>query len=491
MNYKNLLVEIFVDVGGEGYIATAYPVAFNRVITVHHALYPDGKQPVSIELRWHHQKGKTRDWQALELADCIVWENKELDVALLRCEFPVKGSARLSHKKPAGNEHWQSEGFPAAGERDDNLREAVGLQGKTYQAAETQDWFELGVDNPVKQAKLWEGASGSPVFVDNEIIGIITSFQKPFGGNRFKATPAWKLLDIPEFRQKLCEEIDEDQEREQRWQWALEEITTLLEEQGANSPLLKQLRDRLDFDIELDTEPQHISERLLDDCALSERLDLLNELRVRFQKQKDDSGVACIRSLLNILLPALFGHRLIALLRNQKDSLTHLAFTAEIATETAAEIIMAGGDDRAVKFEMLEQENELPRGKFNHDNELPPEGGFRNKTKDSYIRDFQAHIIKTFAPGRISDSAALRIRQLATRSYGKQTQYCTYKIPDKEADKKHFTELIAEIQTKYPYLVFINLDTDEARYLEEIDNMYKVSDMQELKPPSKNTENAS
>ncbi len=479
---KNLLVEIFVDVGEtEGYISTGYPVANNRVITAYHALYPDGKQALSIELRWHHQKGEKRAWQTLKLTD-IVWEDETLDVALLRCQSPVKERAPLSAKKPTTNECWESEGFAEAGQRDEH-REAVALKGKTYKAAETQDWFELGVDDPVKGAKLWQGASGSPIFVDDTIIGIIISYQKPFDGNRFKATPTWKLLEIAEFKQKLGEDIDEEQEREQRRAWAQEEITLLLEVQDENSRLLKQLRDLLDIGKELDTEPERISERLLDDLPLSNCLDLLNKLRVRFQKRKDECSVTCIRSILNILLPVLSNHRLIAELRQQKNNITHLIFSTEIATKTTAEIIMAGVDQRAVLFEALVKKSELPRGIFNHDKELPPESGFRNQAKESYIRDFHAHMIRIFSPSEESrNSAALRIEQLATNSYEQQTQYCTYKMPTKEIDKKKFIELIEEIQHQYPYLVFIELNQyDGEHYKKERLNMYKISDMQEIK----------
>lgn len=69
---KDLLVEIFVDVGdaaGDGYIATGYPVANNRIITAHHALYPEGKIPKSIEVRWHHQSGELKNWQPAQVID--------------------------------------------------------------------------------------------------------------------------------------------------------------------------------------------------------------------------------------------------------------------------------------------------------------------------------------------------------------------------------------------------------------------------------------
>ncbi len=482
-----LLIRIFVDTGGgEGPIATAYPVAQDLILTAHHAVFPQAKTVLGIELRWYWQKDQAREIIQLDPAECIAWNGEKfgVDAVLLKCPFPpgIKNPGRLTKRTPAPGTQWTSQGFAKAVARDGS-RPSVAMLGEVIDC-NPSGIYQLGVKYSVEDEEHWRGISGGPVFVDDEIIGVFTSCPDNFNATQLRATAARKLLDIPEFTQTLCEEIDEQAEREKRLEWARAEITSLLEEQGADSQLLRQLRDRLDPGKELSTEDfPRISELLLDDCPLAERLDLLNELRVRFHKQKDHRSVECIRALLNVLLPAVFDHRMIALLRNSKDSIAHVAFDARINTETAAEIIMAGGDDRAVSFDLLEQENQLPRGKFNHYKELPPESGFRNNsTKDSYIRDFQDHIIKTFAPGRISESAALRIKQLATRSYDKQTQYCTYKLPDKEADKKTFLELVAEIQVKYPYLVFINLDADETKHLDEIDNMYKVADMQEIKP---------
>jgi hypothetical protein len=197
---KELLVQIFVesDENGEGKFATGYPVADNLLITARHVLYPrEGQPPKKISVRLYHSE--TREWKDLDHTN-IVWEGGDkYDVALLDCGYIFHGYARLSNHIPrTTDEKWESEGFPDAGRKDNNSK-PVAMKGTIYGAAPTQDLFELGVDNPPSEAGLWKGASGSPVFVGNEIVGIIHSYPDNFNGNRLNAIPIQKLMQIPEF----------------------------------------------------------------------------------------------------------------------------------------------------------------------------------------------------------------------------------------------------------------------------------------------------
>jgi len=303
-------------------------------------------------------------------------------------------------------------------------------------------------------------------------------------------TRSSKASEIPESSEKLCEEVDDQAESKKRLEWAQGEITALLKKSPELA--LKRLRDSLGLG-SVDMEQQHITERLLKERSLQERLNLLNKLRVEFQKQKEHQSLKCIKDLLNILLPAVFNHRLIAQMRNQKNSFAPFVPDPQIATETAAEIIMAGVDDRSTIFKPLQQEYELPEGEFNHCKELSPESGFQRNYKESYIQNFHTHMTNTFAPGQKSQTiAALRVKHLATRNYGeydeKQTQYYTFKMPNNSDDKTLFIEVIKELQRKYPYLMFINLDQDDNKYSDEFEQMFRVGDMLYV---NKNQENTS
>jgi hypothetical protein len=63
--------------------------------------------------------------------------------------------------------------------------------------------FELGVDDPAKSPDLWQGASGSPVFVDGKIQGVIITAPTNFPANRFAAAPMWRLLQDDAFRKAV------------------------------------------------------------------------------------------------------------------------------------------------------------------------------------------------------------------------------------------------------------------------------------------------
>ena len=202
---KNLLIEIFVPrTDGGGNIATGYPVAKDRILTARHALFPrDRNTTKPIEVRWHHQSGEARKWRGINE---IAWNGGDaFDVALIDCEFPSECSTWgvLTKAKPEDHMRWASEGFAAAGRRDDAYREPIPMLGQASGAADTQAEFWLGANYEVSPHSSWAGASGSPVFVHGKIIGVIVSCPPNFNQCRLKATPAWRLLADPDFRKAI------------------------------------------------------------------------------------------------------------------------------------------------------------------------------------------------------------------------------------------------------------------------------------------------
>ncbi|MCP4409494.1 MAG: hypothetical protein GY807_17435, partial [Gammaproteobacteria bacterium] len=102
----------------------------NRILTARHALYPDGQQPHSIEVRWCHLTGSARSWRSASLVE---WDRSNaFDVALIECEFPEKVDrfGIPSEDKPSETMHWCSEGFARAGKLNDEECRPVGMQGK-------------------------------------------------------------------------------------------------------------------------------------------------------------------------------------------------------------------------------------------------------------------------------------------------------------------------------------------------------------------------
>ena len=202
---KNLLVQIFVptsDPDGKGSIGTGYPVAPGRILTARHVLFPENRVPKSLgEVRWYHLNGVLREWRPITN---IVWQDVNMDVTVIECDFPgtVKTYGMLTRSKPKTDARWESEGFAKVGKKEGGTCPPVPLKGATYSMGE-QGVFHLGVDDPAYQPSAWKGASGSPVFVDGKIQGVIVIAQADFPANRLAATPSFKLLNEPSFRQAI------------------------------------------------------------------------------------------------------------------------------------------------------------------------------------------------------------------------------------------------------------------------------------------------
>ena len=206
---KNLIVTIFVPQAGqeeEGKIGTGYPVAEDLILTSRHVI--DGGSG-EIRVRWHHyadKKTSGNDWIILSVND-IVWKGEgELDAVLLRCPRPEKARGqewgRIANKKPPSGERWQSQGFPCA-TRYENIRNPDNVSGTTESMADQEYHFVLNVTSSPENSAMWKGASGMPVFVDNEILGVVGKAPRNFGARKLYAVPSWKMFEDAKFRELI------------------------------------------------------------------------------------------------------------------------------------------------------------------------------------------------------------------------------------------------------------------------------------------------
>ncbi|MFM8442234.1 MAG: serine protease [Methylococcus sp.] len=202
---KRLLVQLFVpttDPEGKGSIGTGYSVDKDRILTARHVVLPKNRDTSKpIEIRWYHLDEPRRGWRPCRK---ILWDSSQEDVAVIECPFPndITRFAELDDRQPETGNRWESEGFARAGKREDNSSPPVGLKGESYSMG-GHGVFELGVDDPAIKPDLWQGASGSPVFVDGKIQGVIITTPTNFPANRFAAAPMWRLLKDSDFRQAV------------------------------------------------------------------------------------------------------------------------------------------------------------------------------------------------------------------------------------------------------------------------------------------------
>ncbi|MCP4702438.1 MAG: hypothetical protein GY862_37100 [Gammaproteobacteria bacterium] len=456
---KNLLVEIFADVGGgEGHIATGYPVAKERIITARHAIFPENRKPRAIELRWHHLEGAAKEWLALDPEECIVWDGGDgFDVAVIRAPFPadVKEWGRLSsERKPEDNMNWTSEGFARAGKKQDGTRKPVGMLGDVFAMADNAGRFELGVQYPVKQDADWQGASGSPVFVDNEIIGIIESCPKNFNAARLHAVPVWKLLEQESFRRALGIE-EEERERKAR---ACDELRRILKRAEKEA---RDLAGRLGLDW---NQPHAIADALLSSNPAS--FTSLNRIFVEIAKSGNEPLVQLVRELLAVILPVRLEPGIIRSIRSQQSDIQCITVSMPVATLTGAEMAMAGADKRAAEFHIIgDRHNPAAKSlKALLAVDLPPETGI-DSDGAQFMQAFQEDLIRKTAVRKdlalnqripyeeLIKAAADELRLLAEEDH--RTHYFIYALPYE--NKERYAQLIEKLKKNFSSVVFVNL----------------------------------
>lgn len=203
MSWKNLVVQLFATTNdGSGSIGTAYPIAKDVLLSGAHVV--GSSDPTAIEARWFNQTDPVNEWRRCSE---ILWDGREqdpkIDVVLLKCTFPdaiAEQFALPSAVPPQDHQAWASEGFPLVGAK---TTLAVPLKGEAYSMADEAREFSLGVNNAVATKDGWQGASGSPVIVNDRVIGVITKCPRLFNQERMHAVPMTLLLQ----NEKFCEHI--------------------------------------------------------------------------------------------------------------------------------------------------------------------------------------------------------------------------------------------------------------------------------------------
>ncbi|MDK2965355.1 hypothetical protein [Lacrimispora sp.] len=113
----------------------------------------------------------------------IIYENSDYDIAVLLCKVPcyVKlNFYNFSISDPEKEDKWCTEGYPLAYKQETGS-EAIHelseyLEGTVRRILQKNTCviYELNIDNQTQNSD-WEGISGAPLIVDNEIAGIIVS----------------------------------------------------------------------------------------------------------------------------------------------------------------------------------------------------------------------------------------------------------------------------------------------------------------------------
>jgi hypothetical protein len=494
---KNLTVEIFVPTQGSegktGNIGTGYPVGKGLLITACHVLFPpDQDDDYPIQLRWRHPglQDDEKDWMPIE---AVVWQSPgDLDVALLRARFPraIEGWGFLTDSKPDDSMRWVSEGFAKAGGKDDNQRRRVAMQGQACSAGDVDNQFELINRAPVAEDKLWQGASGSPVFVDRRILGIVITCPENFKAARLRATPCWKLLEQADFRAAIG--YDDQQRRRQQYQT---QVSSLLKKApNALQALAAQLNDAAALaGLATQQQADALAGRLLA-LEIGKLIQISRKAQQALQLQQLDFEAAQLSKAVRALLPGVYDFGVIAGLGPERLSIGQGFVSLPASLHTVAEIIMAGYDGRVTEYC---NSDGFPRGACCLP--LSPEGGYDELGKafqaawDEHLKNqfcdgasvaWDEYMIEQFAGGKGTrerthdqwvDLARDELKYQV--EFEHKTHYFLFDLPKETAARQQVIELIRTLKQRYPPLAFLNLDSNADLEREERKTFRPLSDI--------------
>ncbi len=178
-------------------LATGFALSPSRILTCAHALVAGGQH----QIRFLDVKREV--WIPVTQVLFDGWEggSKETgrDVAVLEVAaeevkgvLPHEMRPVLSWRCPDSHERWWSRGvLHAAQERDDRgdpVSKIVGFRG-TLDVPDQGETTRLEVNAPPKDATGWRGGSGSPVFIDEALVAIVSAWPTNWDGKVLEA--AW------------------------------------------------------------------------------------------------------------------------------------------------------------------------------------------------------------------------------------------------------------------------------------------------------------
>lgn len=159
---------------------SGYALAPHWVLTAHHVLFADDRDPGStrLEIVWRDAQGAAMSPRSVS-RDQILWHSERHDIALVRCQPPPNTDL------PGA---WEliAQARPAAGSRCDCVGYLAGLQDEARQPRRKSPSGTLANYSPREIAadldglsvqlegdKYWSGFSGSAVFAGHRLVGVV------------------------------------------------------------------------------------------------------------------------------------------------------------------------------------------------------------------------------------------------------------------------------------------------------------------------------
>jgi hypothetical protein len=380
-----------------GSIGTGCAVRNDLVLTARHVVLPDRRDPqFRIKVRWYDfcaRDDPRAGWVNLDDDRIAIrWAGEgELDAALIYCprHAQAKDVANLdiSPRLPIGNSTWESRGFPQASVVEE-LRGHGDFIGEVMSMSPNDGLFELVSRLQTQREENWRGASGMPVIVSGEIVGIVKDAPKYFRTQKLRAVPAFLLRRNPEFCEVLGCEVEPDLRDTVR-----NLMVELLKPSDSATTLLATRLAPGCGDI-ADCR-RSVAEKALD-TPLDDLFDIALDAQQALIRAGDHGGSDVIARLVQAVLPVQHEQADVEEVRARNRPEPGVLIELHASHKTIAEIVMAGADRRAAAFVHLGDFNEFPQGEGCL--ARVPEGG-RDHRGEQFQRDLTEDLAQTFEAG--------------------------------------------------------------------------------------------
>ena len=208
-NPFDLLVEVFAagsETAGTCGFATGYPIARGRIITAGHVLN-HGSACIKVRLK------QSNLGEALFPVDGTPWDLRSdgFDVAILACSTlppELNPEIPLLETMPISDVAAYGMGYPLKSRTEDQRRPAS-ISGKIKPMPSRFNDYELGCDDRMGNDRYqwtpahWKGVSGSPIFVDGKLAGVIKTHEDTNVFDHFRVTAICRLLGCPKFLEAI------------------------------------------------------------------------------------------------------------------------------------------------------------------------------------------------------------------------------------------------------------------------------------------------
>jgi hypothetical protein len=484
-NPFDLLVEVFAaasETAESCGFGTGYPVARSRIITAGHFLN-HGSGYVKVRLK------QSNLGDALIPVDGVTWDGRSdgFDVAILACsKLPADlfWEIPLLETMPIADTAANGMGYPLKSHTQDQSRPAS-ISGKIKPMPSRYNDYELGCDDRMGNDRYqwtpehWKGVSGSPIFVDGKLAGVIKTHEDTNVFDHFRVTAICRLLGCPKFLEAIG------------WRDSRDEAYRRKTEAGIKARLKK-----LSGQVEDDYEDRTILDWLLQKLGLSvprmpddnkwevaatfltqpreETLPQLIEMHLRLCDLNQKENASTLGAVIDMVTPLQFPPDLWRKVREQIAAggpLVRGAAAGIVTAETVATRIDASEKPGSVKLTKGSAGGLTSPHLMLPTSFKPDEGPLGNPGSEleRFVRELYAS-----TRSDISLSFDLMVYQLrgdykAHKGIHHRSPFVLVSMPRRPEDQEAWLRVLAEVKKWLEHVILIELsDSSEAHTLEGI-----------------------